>query len=214
MDVDVTEARSGLGLPMDVPVLGVLPGSRRSELRELTPPFLETAVECCRRKPDLQVLVPLVDQHAADFFTVIKKKVVPDARIRTVIGGSRQVLAASDVVLTASGTATLETLLSKKPMVVGYRMNALTWALAHHLRLVRSPWAAMANILVGDGVAPEFLQGECTAQNLVPAVMDWFDHPSRVEAVVQRYRNVHRELLSASSETAIDSLSRLIENAK
>ena len=115
----------------------------------------------------------------------------PGLPITLVDGRSREVIAAADVVLTASGTATLEGLLLKRPMVVGYRVHPLTYQLVTQLRLVKVPYVAMANLLVGRALAPEFLQDRCRADLLAPALLAFLDDPERVRQVQAEYLRVH-----------------------
>jgi lipid-A-disaccharide synthase len=208
---DQDAARRALGLPEDRVLIGLLPGSRRREVAALSGPFLETALWLSRQRRDLAFAVPLVSPDIAVQFEDIRQRVAPDLPLYRFEGRSRDVLAAVDVVLTASGTATLESLLSRKPMVVGYRLHGLTWFLARHLRLVKSRWVAMANILAGEELAPEFLQGKCDAAHLGPAVLAWLDDPERARAVRIRYGEIHEDLRQGSGAQATSAVAGLIE---
>jgi lipid-A-disaccharide synthase len=176
----------------------------------LSGPFLETALWLSRQRRDLAFAVPLVGPAIAAQFEDIRQRVAPDLPLYRFEGRSREVLAAVDVVLTASGTATLESLLSRKPMVVGYRLHGLTWLLARHLRLVKSRWVAMANILAGEELAPEFLQGKCDAAHLGPAVLAWLDDPERARAISIRYGEIHEDLRQGSGAQATSAVAGLI----
>ena len=211
LEPDQSAARRALGLPEDRVLIGLLPGSRRREVAALSGSFLETARWLSRQRGDLAFAVPLVSPAIAAQFEDIRQRVAPDLPLYCFEGRSRDVLAAVDVVLTASGTATLESLLSRKPMVVGYRLHGLTWFLARHLRLVKSRWAAMANILAGEELAPEFLQGKCDADHLGPAVLAWLDDPERARAVSIRYGEIHEDLRQGSGARATSAVAGLIE---
>ena len=187
-------AREALGLAPDAAVLAVLPGSRCGEVGRLTRPFLGAAERCAAAVPGLRAVVPLVDQRTAAAFEEQRRQLAPRVPVTAVVGQSRLVLAAADVVLTASGTATLETLLSKRPMVVGYKVHWLTYLLAKRLRLVKVAHVAMANLLAGERLAPEFLQDQCTAARLATAVLQFFDQPERVAGVQGRYRQIHEAM--------------------
>ena len=210
LEIDRARARDALALPGDVPVVAVLPGSRRSEMKALAEPFVETARWCHQRNPAIRFVTPLVGDTVAAIFTAIRRRVAPELPLQTVQGRSHEVLAAADVVLTASGTATLEALLCKRPMVVGYRVHWLTYFLARHLRLVKTPWVAMANILAGEELAPEFLQNRCNAAHLGPALLGLLYDQARAERVSARYRELHERLRCGSGETAAEAVASLL----
>jgi len=125
-------------------------------------------------------------------------------------GRSRDVIAASDCVLTASGTATLETLLLGRPMVVGYRMNALTYHLIKGLELVKVAHIAMANLLAGRELAPEFVQERCRPELLAPALLDFLDRPERVREIQVEYAAIHRRLRRGAAREAAAAVLDLI----
>jgi lipid-A-disaccharide synthase len=210
MHPDREAARARLGLAGEQPVLAVLPGSRGSEVSRLARPFLQAAVACREKLPGLQVLVPLVNDKTRQLWQAQHAAHAPDLPVQEVMGDSRSVLAAADVVLAASGTATFEALLSKRPMVVGYKLNALTYWLARVLRLVKLEHVAMANLLAGEGLAPEFIQGECEPDRLAPALLAFFDDPARVQAIQARYAEVHRELATDTNRLAAEAVMRLL----
>ena len=200
---DPMPARTRLGLPRDGPVLAFLPGSRVSEMRLLAGPFLQTARWCLQRRPELRFVVPLVTPTLREIFTAILQREAPDLPVTLVDGRSRDAIAAADCVLTASGTATLETLLIGRPMVVGYRISPLTYRLISGLRLVKVPHVAMANLLVGRELAPEFIQDRCRAELMGPAVLGFLEDPQRVRDVKSAYGKVRNELRrNAASEAA------------
>ncbi len=210
LEPDRQAARARRGLDDEQPVLAVLPGSRRGELERLAAPFLQTARRVLDQRPDLRLLTPLVSEaHHALWQTLIARH-APGLPIEVSVGDSREVLAAADVVLTASGTATFETLLSKRPMVVGYRLHPLTYALARGLRLVRLEHVAMANLLAGEGLAPEFIQGECVPERLAPAVLRFFDDPGTVARIQARYREIHRHLRVDTDRLAAEAVLDLL----
>jgi lipid-A-disaccharide synthase len=203
MQPDRAAARAALGLPSRGPVLALLPGSRCSEVEVLSRPFLATALRCRDVLPELAVVVPLINERTRQAFEACRAEVAPDLAVTVAPQGSRAALAAADVVLTASGTATLEALLSKRPMVVGYKVHWLTYALARGLRLVKVPHVAMANLLAGERLAPELLQGDCVPERLAPAVLGFFQDPQRVAAIANRYRAIHADMqLDTNREAA------------
>lgn len=204
LESDATVARAQLGLPPDGPVLALLPGSRVSEVKLLTRPFLQTARWCLDRRPRIHFVVPLVTPTLRAIFTEILRQEAPDLPVTLVDNRSRDVIAAADCVLTASGTATLETLLINRPMVVGYRMSPITYHLVTGLNLVKVPYAAMANLLVGRELAPEFIQDRCRADLMGPALLGFLDDRDRVCEVRSVYREIHGRLrCNATREAAI-----------
>jgi len=204
--VDQAAARVALGLPAEGQVIAILPGSRAGEVENLAPPFLQAALRCHRERPALRFATPLVNARLRGIFEAALAREAPGLPITLVDGRSREVLAAADLVLTASGTATLEGLLLKRPMVVGYRVHPLTYHLVKQLRLVKVPYVAMANLLVGRGLAPEFLQGRCRPDLLAPALLGLLDDPARVAEIKAEYTRVHegmRHNAAAQAATAV-----------
>ena len=187
--VDRVAARTALGLDGERPVIALLPGSRAGEMTRLAAPFIETAVLCRRARPELQFATPLVNGRLRGIFESELRRLAPDLPVLLVDGRSRDVIAAADCVLTASGTATLECLLLKRPMAVGYRVNPVTYRLARWL--VKVPYAAMANLLAGRELAPEFLQGRCRAELMAPVLLDFLDNPEGVAEIQSEYARIH-----------------------
>jgi lipid-A-disaccharide synthase len=127
-----------------------------------------------------------------------------------VVGQSHTVLAACDVTLIASGTATLEAALFKRPMVIAYNMNWLSWQIMRRKRL--QPWVGLPNILCRDFVVPELLQDAATPQALAAAVLAWLDAPERITAVQQRFTALHHELQRDTATLATDAIQKVLES--
>jgi len=210
LEPDRAAARTALGLPQDAPVLAILPGSRRSEVERLARPFLQTGVACAREIPDLRIVTPLVNEGLSDLWQEQKVSYAPSLNTLEALHASRKMLAAADVVLTASGTATFEALLSKRPMVVGYKLNQLTYLIAKWLKLVKLEHVAMANLLSGEALAPEFIQDACEPENLAPAVLNFFRDSGRVEHIVKVYRQLHQDLILDTDAQAAQALLQLL----
>lgn len=213
LEPDRNAARAALGLPPEKPVLALLPGSRRAEMEALAAPFLEAARLCGERLTDLRCVTPLVNDTVAAIFERERSRVAPDLPLITTRGQAHSVLSAADVVLTASGTATLEALLHKRPMVVGYKVHPLTFFIARRLKLVKTPWVAMANIMAGEELAPEFLQNECDARHLGPAVLELFEDGERRERIEQLYRRIHEQMQGDPGDRAAQAIADLIGRA-
>lgn len=202
MEPDRAGARRTLGLDADAPVLALLPGSRGSEISRIAGPFLETAAGLKQQLPDLKVVVPLVNERTRAMFeqqlresaSGLDPVIVPDL--------ARVALAAADVALVASGTATLEGLLSKRPMVVGYKTNAATYAVVRALGLVKVEHVAMANLLAEERLAPELIQDECRADKLLPPLLAFFHDAGSRDRIARRYAEIHRQLRTDTNREA------------
>lgn len=210
LDPDRAKARQELGLAQDRPVLAILPGSRGSEVGTLAWPFLKTAARCVAELPGLQLVVPLVNDKTRRSFDEIRLKAAPELDITLVQGKARAAMAAADVMLTASGTATFEGLLSKRPMVVGYKVHWLTYVIACLFKLVKVDHIAMANIIAGERLAPEFVQQACEPEQLAPAVLDFFRQPDKVAAIESRYREIHQSMDHDTNGEAAEAVLALL----
>lgn len=200
LSVDKIQAREMLGIAQSSKVIAILPGSRESEINQLANLFLLTAQRCLYQYPELEYIVPVVDSARREQFETIKQQVAPQLKLKVVLGESHQVIAASDVVLLASGTATLETALFKKPMVVAYRFNPLTAWLAK--RIVKVRHFALPNLIAGKTLVPEFFQEEATPQNLANALLYWINHPEAVADLQTEFEKIHQELKQGDSKFA------------
>jgi lipid-A-disaccharide synthase len=210
---DPVPARRILGIAGDATVVAVLPGSRLSEIDALGPIFADAACRLAARNPRLQPVTPLVNAATRERFCAILAAVAPAAPWR-LTDDARTALAAADVVLTASGTATLEALLIGRPMVVGYRLHPLTYRIARWLDLVKVPHIAMANLLVDERLAPELVQNDCTAEHLAGALQDFLDDPARSAAVRARYAALATELRCDTNARAADAVLALLEGKR
>ncbi|NEX20350.1 lipid-A-disaccharide synthase [Thiorhodococcus mannitoliphagus] len=210
LDVDRAAARQGLGLPDQGQLMAILPGSRMGEVSRLAEPFIATALRCVEAKPDLTFVAPMVSKRLRTLFEATLQRRAPQLPIHLVDGRSRDALAAADCVLTASGTATLEALLLKRPMVVGYRVHPLSYHLVKALRLVKVPYVAMANLLVGRELAPEFLQDRCRPELLAPALLDLLDNAEHRRFIAAEYDRIHRHLRRNAADSAAIAVLGLI----
>lgn len=210
VEPDRSQARHEMGLDEQAPVLALLPGSRSSEVNSLARPFLQTAARCRQLLPGLKVVAPLITEKTEKEFRSQCEEYAPELQVQIVRGKARQILTASDVVLTASGTATFEALLCKRPMVVGYKVHWLTYWIARIMKLVKTRHVAMANILAEEGLAPEFIQHDCEPDKLVPAVMHWFENRQQVQQVAERYCDIHRSMKIDTNREAARAVMALI----
>lgn len=207
LEPDRLAARRQLGLPEDAPVVAILPGSRGSEVDYLARRFFEAVRLMRQARPDLCFVLPAVPSQRERIERVAREAGVAE-QVRIVPGQSHAVLAACDVTLIASGTATLEAALFKRPMVIAYNMNWISWQIMRRQRL--QPWVGLPNILCGDFVVPELLQDEASPPRLAQAVLDWLDDPERVRALQARFAQLHHELRRDTAALATDAIETLL----
>lgn len=207
MQPDRDGARQALGVPGKATVVAILPGSRESEIRYLGRRFFDAAALLAKSRPDTEFLVP-----ALPSLRQIIQQAATSAglgpRLHLVDGQSHAVLAASDVALVASGTATLEAALFKRPMVIAYNMNVLSWMIMRRKQL--QPWVGLPNILCQEFVVPELLQDAATPQALADALGDWLDQPDKTAALVQRFTTLHQELRRDTVQLATHAIESLL----
>ncbi|PLW83395.1 lipid-A-disaccharide synthase [Kineobactrum sediminis] len=205
--VDRAAARAALGIAGTGKILALLPGSRSGEVSLLGPLFLESARRLAATDPDLSFLLPAA---GAERLAQLRALLVdfPGLPLILVEGRSREVMAAADVVLLASGTATLESLLLKRPMVVTYRMAALSWALVS--RLVKTPFAALPNILAGQPLVPELIQNAATPEAVVAALQPLLQDEDAARAQVQAFDAIHRSLALGFGERCADAVEAIL----
>lgn len=195
MQVDRARARAALGLGLDDTVVAILPGSRESEVRHLASTFFQAAALIQQAQPAIKFVVPALPLLKAKLEAAAAASGVGNS-LRIVEGQSHTVLAACDATLIASGTATLEAALFKRPMVIAYRVGALSWQIMRRQQL--QPWVGLPNILCGEFVVPELLQAAASPQALAREVLRWLDaiksQPERIRALEQRFSALHTEL--------------------
>jgi lipid-A-disaccharide synthase len=207
---DRAEIRAALRLPASAPVIAMLPGSRQVELREHAPLFVATGRLILKSRPDARFLVPLVTRETREIFeAAIWKAEAQDLPFNLLFGHAQDALAAADVALVASGTATLEAALLRRPMVVTYRANAVSFAIAK--RLVRIPYAALPNILAGEFLVPELLQEDATPDNLAQALLNLLGDAAVLEALPERFADIHETLRQGAGERGAEALLPYIE---
>ena len=206
---DRPAARQQLGLSPGDTVVAILPGSRESEVKYLALRFFQAAALILRAHPAIKFIVPAVPALRARI-----EALVTDAgmagRITVVTGQSHTVLAACDVTLIASGTATLEAALFKRPMVIAYNMHWLSWKLMQRKQL--QPWVGLPNILCADFVVPELLQEAATPQALADATLQWLDArgSARIAALEERFTTLHHSLRRDTARLATDAIQKII----
>ena len=207
MEPDKLAARAALGLGADDTVVAILPGSRRSEIQYLARRFFEAAALLRQARPAIRFVVPTMAGLRAQVEQAAQAAGM-QAHLQIVTGQSHAALAACDVTLIASGTATLEAALFKRPMVIAYNMNWLTYRLMKRKQL--QPWIGLPNILCQDMVVPELVQHEARPDKLAAAVLHWLDAPQECRALAQRFTALHDELRRDTSRLAADAIAHVL----
>ncbi|PKM23130.1 MAG: lipid-A-disaccharide synthase [Gammaproteobacteria bacterium HGW-Gammaproteobacteria-14] len=210
MRMDADALRGQLGLSGKHTLISVLPGSRGGEVGMLWPTFLQVIDELACRRPDLRFVVPAANPARRQQIDGLCGD--RDRPYLSIIDGqSREAMAASDLVLLASGTATLEALLVKRPMVIAYRVGWITYWIARSLAVTNT--VGLPNLLAGESVVPELIQGDMTANNLIAELERWLDDPARAAALLSRFDAIHDTLRRSASDRAAVAVSALLERS-
>ncbi len=207
LEPDRLQARQALGLATDATIVALLPGSRPSEVKGLALPFLQAAKRMLAQRPGLQFVLPTHGPLLPMIEAAIAQAGM-QGQVHLIMGRSHEVQAACDVALVASGTATLETALHKRPMVIAYKMQWLSWQIANRKRLL--PWIGLPNILCNESLVPEFLQGKVQPEALAKAVLQWLDDPVAVAKIQQRFAELHHQLRQDMPTLATHAIQKVL----
>ncbi|MCH7342168.1 lipid-A-disaccharide synthase [Pelomonas sp. CA6] len=208
---DQAAARVALGLAEGSsggPVVALLPGSRRSELKYIAPPLLQAARRMAQARGDLRFILP-VAPGLMEMARALQQAHGQDLPLTLLDGRSHEALAACDVTLVASGTATLEAALFKRPMVIAYKLH---WLNAWRMRgKALQPWVGLPNVLAREFLVPELIQQDCTPENLAREGLAWLDDPARYARVQQRFVEQHELLRCNTAQRAGDAIANLLQ---
>jgi lipid-A-disaccharide synthase len=200
--------RLALKLPEHGRILALLPGSRRSEVSRLAEPFLGAALWLRTQLPDLQFIAPLATAATRQQFEAIRRRVAPDLPVIMVEGQSREAMCAADVVLLASGTAALECLLLKRPMVVAYRLSPLSYWLAR--RMLTVTHYSLPNNLAGRPLVPEITQDDVTPERLGEELLQYLRDPAANRELIETFSDIHHQLRRDASRSAAEAVLELV----
>lgn len=204
---DQGAVREALGIDPARRWLAVLPGSRTAEVGFMAPVFLEACKHLTVHNPDLGFIVPLVNQKRREQFLAIKAEMAPELDMVLLDGQGREAMIAADVVMLASGTAALEAMLVKKPMVVGYKLKPFSYLLAQWL--VKTDYVSLPNLLADKMLVPELIQHECTPANLVEEVSKLLDHDN--SELIATFTRLHEKIRCNADVQAAEAVAALLE---
>jgi lipid-A-disaccharide synthase len=209
LEPDMAAARAALSLRPSDSVVALLPGSRMSELKYNSAAFVGAAKRLLARDASLRFVVPMAGGKQREYFrTVVAAAGLGDVPLQILDGGSHAAIAAADAVLVASGTATLEVALFKKPMVVAYKMMRLEWEIMRHMGY--QPWIALPNILAREFLVPELLQDAATPESLADALWAQLNDEVSRKALQQRFTDMHHSLLRDTAKESAQAVMQLI----
>ncbi len=210
MQPDKMAARQRLGLDRKKTVIGIMPGSRKSEMSRLLPPFLRTAELCYKQSADLQFISSVLDARSVDYCRQIQSELSLEHLPLTFHQDRvHDVLEAADVLLLASGTITLEAMLFKRPMVVAYKLHPVTHFFVKMLTYIDH--AALPNLLAGMELVPECLQKQCYPERLGSFLQNWLNHPEEVAELEHKFAQIHASLKKNNGELAAASVLSLLD---
>jgi lipid-A-disaccharide synthase len=208
MEPDRLQARQTLGLDESQGVVALMPGSRASEIKHLAFRFLQSAHIMLQSHPRLQFVLPTPKMFFNPLSAQVKSMGL-ESSVKVLEGESHACLASCDVALIASGTATLEAALFKRPMVIAYHMNALSWQIMKRQRL--QPWVGLPNILCQDFVVPELLQSQATPDQLAQATLDWLNDPVKAQSLVHRFAQLHQTLMQDTPNLCVKAVKEVLQ---
>jgi lipid-A-disaccharide synthase len=211
LTTDRAAARAALGLDAHATVIALLPGSRLGEVRRLGEDFLRAARYLQAARPALQFIAPMASQAVRAMFAGQRERVAPALSVQLIEGQAQRSLIAADAVLVASGTATLETLLTRRPMVVAYRFSAVTAFLLRRLGLVKVSHFSQPNLLTGQSLVPEFLQEAVNGEDLGRALLQQLDDTAGRAHLEAEFLKVHQQLRVGAADRAAQAILDMLQ---
>ncbi len=208
LQTDREQARQNLALAGDAPIVALLPGSRSGEVAYIGRSLIESALWLRQRRPDLRFVIPCVNEARKQQIEALLKQYAPKLPVTLILGRSREVMQGSDVVVLASGTATLEGMLMKRPMVVAYRVSQITYRIMR--RLLKAPFVSLPNLLAGREIVPELLQDDAQPERIGKAVLERLS-PQASNDLAETFTQLHNALRRNASEEAAEAVVALIE---
>lgn len=209
MEPDMEAARDELGLEQDATVVAILPGSRMSEIKYNTKAFIETAKILLERDPHIQIIVPMVGaKQRAYYISLVLAAKLEQVPVLLIEGKSHTAITAANAVLVASGTASLEVALFKKPMVIAYKMMAASWHVLKHMGY--QPWIGLPNIMAQEFIVPEFLQSDANPLAMADALCEQLNNHQLQNKLTQRFTEMHHALLRNTAKVSAQAVMDVI----
>ena len=212
LEPDQAAARRSLNIPLHEKIVALLPGSRSAEVQRLGEDFIATAALCYQHASDLHFVAPMANDKRRQQFTRMLQDSNVDLPLTLVDGHSREVMAAADVVLLASGTAAQEAMLLKKPTVVAYKLSDFSFWLAR--KLIKLKYYAMPNILAGRQVMPEFIQDDVQPEAMAKKILEFFHDREYREAIAKEFLNIQKQLRCNAGSQAAEAVLALVQEGK
>ncbi len=209
MRVDKAGIRSLLAMNPQGPMLALLPGSRRQELKYLGPIFLEAAILCHQAKPELRFITSSINKERDREWRALHQQYAPQLPLEFFTGRSRDVMAAADAILVTSGTATLEALLFKRPMVIAYRTSACNYFLGK--RLIKTPFIGLPNLLAQERLVPELIQDAARPEVMAELLLNYLNHPEQTFKLQEKFSAIHQQLSQNADLQAAQAIFELIQ---
>ena len=209
-NIDRAAARRALGLDLESSVVALLPGSRRGEVARLAPDFAATVRWLAARRPELEFIAPMASAATRQIFSRVLERDAPAIEVRLIDGQATTALSAANVVLVASGTASLEAALCKRPMVVVYRLGALSGWMITRLNLVKSKFFAQPNLLADQRVVGEYFQGQIVPESIGAELLMWLDDTERRGALEREFSRIHANLRRGAGTRAAQAILELL----
>lgn len=209
---DKSAARERLGLDLNKQYIAILPGSRRTEIKYLAELYIAAAHRIWKLRPHIEFITSAANANRNKDFKSMWRKLVPQMPMQFFENCSHDVMQAADVVLVTSGTATLETMLYKRPMVIAFRTGTVSYQIARHL--VKVPFIGLPNLLAKEKLVPEFIQKDATPEKMALAVLNFLDHPDEVLELQNRFTELHRQLQCDASKQAAEAVIELYKKSK
>ena len=208
-NVNASEKRKELNLPNDKTIVALLSGSRLSEIKKIAQPLLKAAVLSSQGNEQLHFVSSFVNDKSLEMFKSIKDEVATDLNVEMFVDKTHDVMASSDIIVLASGTATLEAMLFNKPMIVVYRLSWLTYLIVKWLAKI--PYASLPNILAGKKIVPEYLQYQCTAENISKALNSLLSSEEKKENMKKEFSGLSEQLRKNADKQAANAVLELIQ---
>ena len=202
------KAREKLGLALNTKILGILPGSRATELNQMAGVFIQTALWCLKQEPDLQIITAMAHDKRHKQFVEILQVTAPHLPIKIFTQKSHEVMAASDALLLAAGTVTLEAMLLKRQMVVAYRMNPISFFILK--KLVNLNYFSLPNLIANKKLVPEFIQKQVTPEILGHVLLDQLNDKTKNKQLINEYTKIHTMLRQDASQQAAKAVKELL----